>query len=227
VQAFRQIDDNGGLEFYDDRQAAAGIKPDLATLELGPRQAIRLFFSADSKLLPEGDIYAAIFFTTDPKKPRNGVGQLVRVGTLLSLVNKNPSEHKAQITALSLPFVQMDDQVHGTYRVKNTGPKNSGFYPSVTVSSWPGDKPKQVESSLVFGGRERENDFMYDAGFGIHSVTVSYGDTKKSRWVLNFAPWMVVAFFMIILIIGIELMLLKKRRFKRSQSIGKNNTPTS
>lgn len=221
VQAFRQIDDDGGLEFYDDKQVRAGIKPELPTLELGPREAIRLFFTADSNLLPEGDVFAALFFTTDPKQPRNGVGQLVRVGTLLSLVNKNPGPRKAEITSLSLPFVQLDDTVSGTYTVKNTGPKQSGFFPSVVVSSWPATQSKQVESSLVFGGRERENNFTHSLGYGIHKVSVGYGSSQKSQWVVTIAPWMLVTAALIIVVIGIEFLLLKKRRASA------RHTPTS
>lgn len=216
VQAFRQIDDDGGLQFYDDTQLNVGIIPELTTLELGSREAIRLFFTINGKSLPAGDVYAALFFTTEPKQAQNGVGQSVRVGTLLSLVNGSPSERNAEITALSLPIIQFDNQVKGSYRVKNTGPKDSGFYPTVTVSSWPVGRAKQTESSLVFGGRERSNDFTYGSGYGIHRIDVGYGGSKKSQWVLTIAPWMVVAALLVILIVSVELLLLKKRRSKPS-----------
>ena len=218
VQAFKQIDDDGGLQFYDDELISAGIKPDLPSVELGPREAARVFFTIDSKALPEGDVFAAVFFTTDPKQPQNGVGQLVRVGTILSLVNKNPGSRKAEITAFSLPIVQLTSQVSGTYRVKNTGPEGSGFYPTVEVSSWPGGKKKQVESSLVFGGRERSNDFKYDLGYGIHRVEAVYGSSSKSQWIISVAPWMLVATMLVIAVIGIELLLLKRRRKSHTPS---------
>lgn len=217
VQAFRQIDDNGGLQFYDDTQISAGIKPELQTLELGPREAIRLAFTIDGSVLPEGDIFAAIFFTTEPVQPRNGVGQLVRVGTLVSLVNKSPGQRSAKVSDLNLPFVQLDSTAKGTYHITNTGSTKSGFYPTVHVSSWPGGETQHIQSSLVFGGRERSNDFSYATGYGLHLVEVSFGGSKKSQWVVTVAPWMLVTVLLIVLLIGIELLLLKKRRKSRKK----------
>lgn len=226
VQAFRQIDNNGGLQFYEDKQIQSGITPELTTIEIGPREAVRIAFTIDGSQLPEGDVYAAIFFTTDPKQPRNGVGQLVRVGTIFSIVNKTPGERSATVTGLNLPFLQLSDTVGGTYKVKNTGKEGSGFYPGVNVSSWPGNAQTTVESSLVFGGRERSNDFSLRTGYGIYRVDVGFGDSKKSRWVVAIAPWMLIASLLVLVIIGIELLLLKKRRKARPKSHSKSHAST-
>lgn len=212
VQAFRQIDNDGGLQFYDDKQVATGVKPELSNFELGPREALRLYFTIDGRSLPAGDVYAGIFFTTAPRQAQNGVGQSVRVGTLLSLVNKAPGSRAADVTGLNLPLLQLGETVKGDYRVKNTGPDGSGFYPAVTVSSWPGDETKRIESSLVFGGRERSNDLALKTGYGIHRVAVAYGDSMKSRWVVMVAPWMVITGSLVVLIVVVELWLLKRRR---------------
>ena len=226
VQAFKQIDNDGGLQFFDDPQVGAGIKPELTEAELGPREAIRLFFTIDGGALPEGDVYAAIFFTTDPKQPSNGVGQLVRVGTLLSLINKTPGERKAEVTGVSIPLLQLTDTVKGSYAIRNISNEGSGFYPSVEVSSWPAGKSEKKEGSLIFGGRERTNDFSYQTGFGIHNVQVAYGDSNRSQWVISIAPWMLVLALLITLIVGIELLLLKRRR-KTAKKLHKKPTPTS
>lgn len=221
VQAFKQINNDGGLQFYDEGLVASGIKPELSTFDIGPHEALRMFFTINGTTLPEGDVYAAIFFTTEPAQQANGVGQLVRVGTVLSIVNKTPGSRKAEVTGISLPPLQLSDTVSGTYKIKNTGPAASGFYPSVRVSAWPGGKPRQMESSLVFGGRERVNDFSYQTGIGIHLVEISYGNSKKSQWVITLAPWMLVALLLIILIVGIELLLLKRRRKTRPKKTHK------
>lgn len=212
VQAFKQIDDDGGLQFFDEKRVADGIRPDIQTLDLGPREAARIFFTIDGTVLPEGDVFAALFFTTDPRQPRNGVGQLVRVGTILSLVNKNPGPREGQVTALSMPLVQLSERAKGTYRVRNTGPENSGFYPTVEVSSWPNGTAKRIDSSLVFGGRERSNDFMYDTGYGIHKITVAYGSSGQYRWVILIPPWMLVLILLVVLIVLVEIILLQRRR---------------
>src|SRR5689334_4309658 len=52
VQAFTQIDNNGGLQFYDNEQVAQGIKPDLSTFDLGAKETLRLYFSVDGTKLP-------------------------------------------------------------------------------------------------------------------------------------------------------------------------------
>jgi hypothetical protein len=164
VQAFRQIDNNGGLQFYDDERTASGIKTDLGQFDLGPREALRMSFTIDGAKLPEGDVFAAIFFTTDLAVPRSGVGQLVRVGTILSIVNKTPGSRAAEITGFNAAFLQLSDTPRGTYKV-------------------------------------------------------GYGNSKKSQWVVTIAPWMLIATIMVILIIGIELLLYKRRhKFARQKT---------
>jgi hypothetical protein len=133
------------------------------------------------------------------------------VGTLISIVNGSPGPRSAAITSLNIPLVQLSDTVSGSYSVKNTGATKTGFYPEVTTSVV-GANPKKVESSLVFGGRERQNDFSYKTGYGIHVVEVAYGSSKKSQLVLTIAPWMIVLVAFIGLILGVELLLLKRRR---------------
>lgn len=215
VQAFRQIDDNGGLEFYSDKAIENGIRPELSSIRLEPKGAVRLAFSVDGKTLPEGDVFAAIMFTTNPVLPQNGVGQQVRVGTLLSLENKQAGERSAKITDLSVPLLQLSQTTQGSYRIKNTGSKTSGFYPEVTVHSWPGGRIKAVTSSLLFGGHERSNEFSYTTGYGIHKIDATYKSSTKSRWVIAVAPWMIVLTLLIALIIGVELRLLHRRRRQR------------
>lgn len=227
VQGFRQIDNDGGLQFFDDERISAGIKPELPSFELGPREAVRMAFMIDGRVLPEGDVYAALFFTTEPQRPTAGVGQSVRVGTILSLVNKNPGSREAQLTSFRLPLVQLTDMMKGTYSIKNTGPDGTGFYPVVRLTSWPGGQSRQVESSLVFGGRERSNDVSFRLGYGIHRVEAAYGSSKQGQWVVLVAPWMLVTGLLVLLVIGMELLLLKKRRKKARKSPLKKTSSTS
>jgi hypothetical protein len=211
VQAFKQINNQGGLQFFEDKHIEKGITLDLSKFELGPRQAVRMPFVIDGTNLPAGDVYAAVFFTTEPKKKTNGVGQLVRVGTLLSIVNKTPGQRSAELTKLQLPFVQLNENASGSYSIKNSS-SAGGFYPEVSITSWPGGEDKKVQSSLLFSGHERSNDFTINTGYGIHLVEVSYGSSKKSAWVITAAPWMIMLLGVIIIIGLVELILIKKRR---------------
>lgn len=227
VQGFKQINNDGGLQFFSDERLSAAIQPDLTNFSLGPREALRMFFTVNGATLPPSDIYAAIFFTTDPSTPTNGVGQLVRVGTLLSIVNRTPGPRQAEITGISVPFVQLSDTISGSYRVKNTGPAQTGFYPDVHISAWPGGDAKKQTSSLVFGGHERSNDFRYSTGFGIHLVSVAYGDSVHRQWVITLAPWMVVTMLLIVVVAGTELLLLKRRRNDRKKTAKKSHEKAS
>lgn len=212
VQAFRQINNEGALQFYDDPVIEAGIQTDLESFQLGSREAVRMFIQVDGQKLPEGDVFAAVFFTTAPTQPKNGIGQLVRVGTLLSIVNHTPGERKAKVSGLTAPFWQMSDEVNGSYNIKNIGQSKSGFYPEVTLSTWPSGKQHKLVGSLVFGGRERENQFAYDIGVGIHKIEVSYGDSKQERWVVTMPAWLVIALVLVVTIVVAELLLMKRRR---------------
>ena len=215
VQAFRQIDDDGGLRFYDDARIEAGIRPELGSFTLGPREAIRVYFTVDGSKLPEGDIFAAVFFSTAPSQPRNGVGQTVRVGTLLSIVNHTPGERKAVITELEVPFFQLGNDIQGSYRIKNTGNHTGGFYPQVTLAAWIGGGERRQESVLVFGGNTRSNEFELSAGFGLKRVSVSYGNSERSGWVLLLPPWFIGVAAVLALIVGVEAALWHRRRLKR------------
>ena len=227
VQALKQIDNQGGLQFYDDKQISLGIMPDLEQFTLGPREAIRMSFTISSTNLPKGDVYAAIFFTSDVQQPRNGVGQLVRVGTILSIVNQSAGARNAEISNISLPFLQLTDTVKGSYTVKNTNSSGTGFYPEVSISAWPAGKPKTMQSSLVFAGRERKNDFSYQTGMGIHLVEVGYGASKKTQWVIALPAWAIIVLLLIIVVFGVEYLLFKKRRKLHNKIKPQIPTPTS
>lgn len=72
VQAFKQINNQGGLQFFEDKHIEKGITLDLSKFELGPRQAVRMPFVIDGTNLPAGDVYAAVFLRLSRKKRRMG-----------------------------------------------------------------------------------------------------------------------------------------------------------
>lgn len=214
VRAFKQINDDGGLRFYDDAHVEAGIVPELDRFELGPREAIRAYFTIDGAKLPDGDVYAAVFFSTAPAQAKSGVGQQVRVGTLLSIVNRTPGERKAIVSALDIPFFQADDSIRGTYSIMNTGDHDGGFYPDVIISAWPSNEKVRKKSGLVFGGHTRENPFTFEAGFGIRRVTVSYGSSSRSQWVVALPAWAALGGAVLMVAALTELVLWYRHRIK-------------
>lgn len=218
VQAFRQIDDNGSLEFYTNEALQKGVKLDLKSFELGPREALRMYFLLDGKTLPSGDVYGAIFFTVREDGPKTGVQQDVRLGTLLSVVNGTPGPREAEITSLSAPLLQLGKDVNATYEITNPADpdSNTGFYPEITARLWPGDTEVQQPSKLLFAGRTRTNSVVFkDAGFGIKRIEVAYGDSSRTAWVLAVEPFILIITGVILLAVVVEGSLWLRRRKKR------------
>ena len=214
VQAFEQTDDKGTLRFFDDEAVSRGVKTDLDEFELGPREAIRMYFLVDGSELPSGDVFAAIFFTTQPAAKGTGVTELVRLGTILSIVNGTPSGRRAEISRLDIPSFQFGDMVRGSYAVKNTSnpQESTGFYPAIVLAVDPFHEEKVVKSRLVFADRTRTNSFELNTSrIGLHKISVSYGANTKEKWVLILnAPAVMV--LCILVAGGAAFWWLKRRR---------------
>jgi hypothetical protein len=221
VQALRQTNDSGQLEFYDDPQVAFGLTPELKTFQLESREAIRMFFTADGTKLPEGDIHAAMMFSTEPPKQKAGVGQNVRVGTIISIINGNVGPRQADIVSVTLPFFTTSQDVTGEYRIKNTSDEqSSGFYPEVTIAA-SSVATKKDEASLLFGGRTRVNEFTVTGlGVGLHTVRVSYGDSAIERKIIVLPVWVMIVLAIVVLVVLTELYLLKRKRRKKVHQQG-------
>lgn len=194
VQAFRQLNDSGALQFYDSAAVRAGITPDFDEFTLGPNETIRLYFVVDGTKLPSGDVFAALFATIKPLAIGEATvpQQTVRVGTILSIVNGTPGARQAVITRLSVGFFQFDTKISGVYTVKNTAdPKmTTGFYPSVALRLTPFAHTYTVSSKLVTAGRSRDVPFEVEtARFGLYKMTASYRDSSKAVWVLIVSGW--------------------------------------
>lgn len=215
TQAFRQIDDNGALEFFDDQRVSSGVLLDLDEFDLGPREAVRMYFVLDGTRLPTGDVYGAIFFTTAPARYRDsGVGQSVRLGTLLSITNGTPGVRSAEVKQLEVSFLQLGEVVRGSYSIKNTGDprKTTGFYPKVGLRIAPFGKAQQDKGKLIFAGRTRENDFELEAPpFGFYRVTAVYGTSEQSTWVFVARPVILVVLAAGILVAGLFLSMRRRR----------------
>lgn len=191
AQAFRQVDDLGSLQFFDDERIRGGVQLDLDEFELGPREAVRMYFQLDGTKLPSGDVFAAIFFTTEPTKPSVGVGQSVRLGTLLSIINDTPGSREAEIMGLTIPWLQFSDDAKGSYTIKNTAnpQQATGFYPQVKLLATPFGPSEQSTGKLVFAGRSRENEFSLKLlPLGVYKIQASYGDSTRAQWVIVASP---------------------------------------
>ena len=222
VQAFRQTDDRGSLTFYDNEQVSAGIVPDLDEFELGPREAVRMYFLVDGTKLPKGDVFAAIFFTTVPTKQAAGVTELVRLGTLLSITNGTPGQRQAEVADLDVPFIQFGDKLTGSYRVRNTADpeQSTGFYPSVVISVEPFYQEMVQRGRLVFAGRTRENSFeLPSSRLGFYKVSAQFGDSKKEQWVFAVNGTSLAVFVVFVAMLIAFFLTRKKTRKKPVENL--------
>lgn len=222
VQAFRQVSDDGTIEFYDDERLNVGIKTDFETFSLAPKETLRMYFLVDGTKLPSGDVYGAIFFATAPASKEKGVSESVKLGTLLSIVNGTPSSRSADITGLRTSFFHFGNSVSGSYKIRNTAnPKTStGFYPEVNIELKPFYYAVKHKSSLVFAGRERANDFKIKASrLGFYKLRVSYKDSYKEKWIFLIGSsyiWLVVILAPMVIVSTIILLNRVRTAKKRA-----------
>lgn len=219
VLAFRQIDDKGSLQFYDEPQITAGIIPDLDTFELGPRAAIRLYFLIDGNKLPSSDVFASLFVSTVPDQ-KSGSATSVRLGTIFVLTNGTPGPRDAEITGINTSFWHFGDGVNGTYTVKNTAREGTatGFFPSVLATIEPFGRQQQFDSKLVFAGNTRQNDFQLKSSrLGFYKLSVKYGDSKQEKWVfMATGYWRILGICIIALALAASVWRLKQRWKRRN-----------
>ncbi|HEX8226956.1 MAG TPA: hypothetical protein VF572_03750 [Candidatus Saccharimonadales bacterium] len=198
VRGFRQADGQGNLRFFTSQVISSGITLDLKEVELGPREAARVYFAIDSNKLPKGDIFAAIFAAT--KSPAGaGIVPSAQVGTLLLIQNGQPGPRRISIQSLDVSPIQIGEAVRGAATLKNPAPvePSSGFFPKVTVSLRPiGELKQQIDAPLVMSGVSREIPFKLAASrIGLYKLTVASGGSSVDKWavvVTGFWRWVLL-----------------------------------
>lgn len=217
VQAFRQIDDKGSLEFFDSEQVSAGVRLDLQELELDPRESHRVYFLLDGAKLPEGDVYGAIFASTVPESA-NGAEQAVRVGTLLSITNATPGSRIADVTKLDTSWLQIGDGLEAKVTLRNPASQNTatGFYPVLKVTPKPYGSTT-VKGPLIFAGHSRDIDYRQTGNyFGPLWLDFNSNGLSKGKFVFAVTGyWRWLAPLAIVLILLVGILLIKLNFFKR------------
>ena len=225
VKAFRQIDTKGNLEFYDSKEIAAGIIPDLAEFELGPREAVRMYYLVDGRRLPQGDIFAAMLFSTTGGSVASGVTGTAGVGTLLTLVNGTPGSRKLDIDMSQVPVMQIGNGLQGTVVLKNPADpeKVSGFFPEMVVRVAPLGQERTVDGPLLMAGNSRDVKITIPfSRLGFTKITSSAGDTEQSKWLFMLTGWWRwLALPLLIATIVIVNIIVKKARKNLRKKAGK------
>lgn len=220
VQAFRQVTIDGDLEFYDDEQIQAAVEVDVDEFELGPREAARVFFEIDSNQLPEGGVYAAVFFRSEPPEAElEGTSQISttsRVGTLLLLENGQGGVKEGRFSQLELPFWQFGNGINGYTEFTGSDRERSLAFTPELQTDIPIAGSQPVESGLVFAGHTRGFDIDRSGNYiGIFPVTVTdeVSGQETRQWVVAVTGvWrLIVPLFVAALVISYVL----QRYFKR------------
>jgi hypothetical protein len=221
VEGFRQIDADGNLAFYPDEQLRQGIQLDYKEIEVPAKKTLRLFFIVDGAKLPTGDVFAAIFAQTTPDQ--EVMMPAVRVGSLLILTNGTPGVRQAKIESLTMPLLQFGNSIRGEVKVKNTAPVSSasGFFPEITLRTWPFGSAQIVKSPLIYAGNSRTISFNQPSNqVGVYKMTASYGASYSDRWVIvvtGIWRWLLP----VILLAGLSGFSLRKTIYRRRGNRGK------
>lgn len=205
VRGFRQTDTDGNLEFFDDPILATAIKPGLTEFTLGAREAVRVVFSVDASKLPQGGIYAAIFFSTSPPPESTNhsyIAEVANIGTLLMLTNGEGSTHQGQVQDINLKRLQWGSAITGTFSFTNTDhtAQPVGFKPQLNVRVLPWGSRQDTETGFVLPGSTRQFGFsrggsyigpltitVADADTGTHTTTWVVACTGNYRWIMPLA----------------------------------------
>ena len=218
VRGFRQTDGQGNLRFFTSQVISSGITLDLKEVELGPREAVRVYFAIDSNKLPKGDIFAAIFAAT--KSPAGaGIVPSAQVGMLLLIQNGQPGPRKVDVQFLNVSPIQIGEAVSGAATLKNPAPvePSSGFFPQVTVSLRPiGEVQQQIAAPLVMSGISREVPFKLAASrIGLYKLTVSSGSSSAGTWafvVTGFWRWVLLGLAGLIVLTALRARRIRHRK---------------
>lgn len=217
VEAFRQINDEGALAFYEDERVSKGITLDFDTITIGPREAYRVYFLIDGAKLAEGDNFAAIFASTIPSSS-DGSQQAVRVGTILTITNGTPPSRQATITSFMARWLQIGDGLSAQVSIRNTSEaESSGFYPSIQAATSPYGV-KTVKGPLIFADRTRTVELWHPGSyFGPVWLGARVGDTAESSIVFavtGYWRWLAPIIFMVV---GASILVIS-RLYRRPSS---------
>lgn len=188
VSAFRQINKNGDLAFYDAPEYLSGIKFDYDKFTLGPRESLRMYFLLDASKLPKGGIYATLFFRTSElnmNPDRTSIQPSSRVGTLLIIDNGGGGVKNSQIEKVNASFFQFGSSVKASADITNVkSNKSLAYFPKIQSKVQPFGLAKEQKGLLVFPGNTRTTPLdIPETYFGLVRLKITSGNSTTYKWV--------------------------------------------
>lgn len=216
IRAFKQIDDKGTLQFYEDPLVSAGITPDYNHFELKPHETIHLFFLLNGQKLPKKQVFAALLAQASPVKASYNITPVLRVGTLLILKNGNGDPPKqGSISDWNVGLFQFGDGVSGSFDFENTekGNNASGYFPQFTVQL--AGTIKEYSGDLLFPGIKRGQSFdLSGSRLGVYKLTLtSDAQASADQWVVvvtGFWRWLLP--LIVVLVVFVAVVVVRKRK---------------
>lgn len=211
IEAFRQIDTDGNLEFYEDIRLQEGITLNQNKFDLGPRKAARVFFTINSNNLPEGGVYGALLFGVNNRggqsDERSSIATTTRVGTLLLLKNGDAGVRKGRISRVDIPLWQFGEGIEGNVAFHTQKSRHALAFEPQLQFTIPLAGKTDVNSGIVFPGNTRDFTIQRQGNyFGIFPVEVTdeiTGSTQRSWVVAITGIWQIIipAVFIAVVII--------------------------
>ena len=216
VQAVHQTGTNGDLTFNDDAAITAAITISADNVTLAPHEAVNFQFLINPDKLPQGGVYASIFFRTVP--PTSGLGTEVltsaRVGTLLLLDNGNSGTRRGTIDELKLPWLAIGPELIGTALYRNTGTVARNPHLAARVSTW--GSPQVVDGPYILPQATRLVHIQLKGSYlGPIHVVISETETGASAqfWTLAITGFWV--WLLPLLIVAIAILTWRYRAYRR------------
>ena len=226
VQAFRQTDNEGSLQFYDDAAVAAGVKLDVTDIILGPNEGARIYFILDASALPSGDVFAVILASTGEVSEDIVSVPSAQAGTLLLLTNGTPPTHHATVSNFSADWLQVGSGITAQIDITNTDPlegKALGFIPKIQFGINPYHR-QTVDGPLIFSGRSRVVDYIQKGNyFGPVVLEASVNGNTQTRLVFavtGYWQWLAPLIFTALIGLIVCLYWLRKFFLKRASEQG-------
>jgi hypothetical protein len=220
VQAFRQTNLEGDLEFYQDARIAEGIQVATKSFVLGPREAARIAFTIDPVKLGKGGAYGVIFFrTAPPVNPgsTSSIATSTKVGTLIILNVGSEIKAEGRIKFLKLPWLQLGkDGIKGTVEYANTASLAGAvaFNPTFQIKAAPWGKSQLLEGPLVMPGNTRRIDIAKPGSYlGPVPLRVNdqVGGGRHTVWVLAATGFWPPVLLVLFCLFGLAVFRLVKK----------------
>lgn len=179
AQAFRQVDAQGNLQFYDDDRISAGIIPEFYEFTLGPHEAIRLKFTIRTNTLGAGGTYGVLFAQTSVPGQASGgasVAVAARVGTLFILDIGDGGTRSGYLAFLHRFGAAFGDGVSANLSYTNVGESGRAlaFSPKLAVKTGWFGKSEVREGPFTMPHNARPASFFKKGNYiGIIPITVS------------------------------------------------------